>query len=371
MKRLAYIAGMVLCMFVLLCLPAPVRASGSVKATYQGKEKTYRGKITKVYINGRTKYLSTAPVFMKSGTYMGPLAQLFVNSSFNMKCEKKGDMVSLTYRGKKLVIKDGSRNIILNGEKKTHVLGSAPMQDFVYAGSNTPRWIVPVKSICSRLGINYRMADGNMYLEDEELAASGELESVTPNEKFVLVIDPGHGGIDGGAFGKHYKEKNLNLAICLAAKKYFDKDKRIKVYYTRVSDLYPSLEDRCRLANDHNADLFLCVHINSGGKTSTGTETLFNNARNNLTMKNGITSKRFAAAMQLAACRATGFKNRGLTARKDLWVLNSTCMPACLIEYGFISNPKEERIMHANTSRYGRRLYRSVMSYLENQGMVE
>ena len=88
------------------------------------------------------------------------------------------------------------------------------------------------------------------------------------------------------------------------------------------------------------------------------------------TTKNGITSKDFATAMQQAVIATTGFTNRGLKSRTDLRVLNQTNMPACLIEYGFISNSTEARIMNANTERYGKELYEAVVNYLKTKGRI-
>ena len=55
--------------------------------------------------------------------------------------------------------------------------------------------------------------------------------------KQIIVLDAGHGGSDSGAVAYGYKEKNMTLKIVQAAKKYFDKDPNIKVYYTRHENL--------------------------------------------------------------------------------------------------------------------------------------
>lgn len=196
------------------------------------------------------------------------------------------------------------------------------------------------------------------------------MPETTGSGQVTMVIDAGHGGSDSGATGNGLKEKNLNLAIVLAAKKYFDNDSRFKVYYTRTADTYPSLDDRCKLANNNNVDLFLCVHINSASSSARGTETLYNPNRNLATAKNGITSKDFATAMQKAVVETTGFTNRGLKSRTDLRVLNQTNMPACLIEYGFISNTREARIMNANTAKYGKELYNAVVNFMKTKGRI-
>ena len=69
--------------------------------------------------------------------------------------------------------------------------------------------------------------------------------------------------------------------------------------------------------------------------------------------------------MQDAAVDVTGFKDRGLVDRPNLYVLRHTKMPACLIEYGFISNKTEAARMKANTSVYGKALYNAVVNLMK------
>jgi len=45
-------------------------------------------------------------------------------------------------------------------------------------------------------------------------------------------------------------------------------------------------------------------------------------------------------------------------------------MPACLIEYGFISNSTEARQMNANATRYGQELYQAIVGYLQSEGKL-
>ena len=68
----------------------------------------------------------------------------------------------------------------------------------------------------------------------------------------------------------------MTLKIVQNIKTNFDSDPLYKVYYTRLSDWYPTLTERYDLANTVNADRFLSVHINSADSASAkGTETLY------------------------------------------------------------------------------------------------
>lgn len=95
------------------------------------------------------------------------------------------------------------------------------------------------------------------------------------DDRFVVVLDAGHGGKDSGAQGNGYMEKNIALATVLKLGKNLEKHQDIKVIYTRKSDVFVELKDRAEKANRADADLFVSVHLNSMGNNSGphGTET--------------------------------------------------------------------------------------------------
>ena len=94
-----------------------------------------------------------------------------------------------------------------------------------------------------------------------------------------VVLDAGHGGKDNGARGEYSNEKDLTLAIIMKLGKMInDSMKDVQPFYTRTSDVYPSLQERHEIANRAAADLFISVHINSTPywyeKVQTGTRTV-------------------------------------------------------------------------------------------------
>lgn len=83
----------------------------------------------------------------------------------------------------------------------------------------------------------------------------------------IIVIDPGHGGKDPGCNGVSCKEKEVALAVSLKFGKLVEENiKDVKVIYTRKTDVFVELEDRAKIANDNNADLFISIHCNAAGK---------------------------------------------------------------------------------------------------------
>ncbi|MES2513830.1 MAG: N-acetylmuramoyl-L-alanine amidase [Bacteroidota bacterium] len=83
----------------------------------------------------------------------------------------------------------------------------------------------------------------------------------------IIVIDPGHGGKDPGCNGVSCKEKDVALAVSLKFGKLIEEHiKDVKVIFTRKTDVFVELEDRAKIANDNNADLFISIHCNAAGK---------------------------------------------------------------------------------------------------------
>ncbi len=91
------------------------------------------------------------------------------------------------------------------------------------------------------------------------------IERSKPGDKrFTIVIDPGHGGIDGGATGRGGTvEKNVTLAFAKALEERLVKDKRLRVVLTRRKDVFVSLQDRLAVARRNKADLLISIHADS------------------------------------------------------------------------------------------------------------
>lgn len=80
----------------------------------------------------------------------------------------------------------------------------------------------------------------------------------------IVVIDPGHGGIDTGATGSNGTlEKAVALDFGQLLKRKLEEGGRYDVYMTRESDMFIPLRERVQIARSHNADLFVSVHADS------------------------------------------------------------------------------------------------------------
>ncbi len=105
------------------------------------------------------------------------------------------------------------------------------------------------------------------------ISAYSPIKNDQEKSKFVVVLDAGHGGKDPGNRGGGYLEKDIALSIILKIGAELEKNKNIKVIYTRDSDVFIPLEKRGKIANDAQADLFVSVHCNAHNSQAEGTET--------------------------------------------------------------------------------------------------
>ena len=162
----------------------------------------------------------------------------------------------------------------------------------------------------------------------------------------IITLDPGHGGSDPGAIGASgLKEKQITLEISMRVKELLEKE-GAKVFMTRTTDkdVYaPNASDRAELqarvnvAEKHNSDLFLSLHINSSVNKSVGGFSSYYYPKTDNDLK-------IAKAIQDKFAKNFGVDNLGVR-QANFYVVKRCSMPATLLEMCFISNPKEEKLM--------------------------
>jgi N-acetylmuramoyl-L-alanine amidase len=181
-------------------------------------------------------------------------------------------------------------------------------------------------------------------------------ESRTMHE-FTVVLDAGHGGVDGGTQGEGILEKNLSLAITRRLEKHLA-TAGMRTVLTRRDDTYVSLEKRTDFANRHQPDAFVSIHLNAdanSGETS-GLETYYSSRKRlgdmmrlrerlGLPKEETIRDKRsqwLADILHHDIRKATGSVDRGTRDSNYLVVMHTEC-PAVLIECGYLTNSVEAR----------------------------
>ena len=106
----------------------------------------------------------------------------------------------------------------------------------------------------------------NMALQNRPVRAPKQAVAVQPDSdpRPVIVIDPGHGGIDTGTHGLDGTfEKDIVLAFATMLRDKLGQSGKYRVLMTRSDDTYVPLNDRVRFARAHNASLFVSVHADS------------------------------------------------------------------------------------------------------------
>ncbi|SDG66519.1 N-acetylmuramoyl-L-alanine amidase [Pelagibacterium luteolum] len=99
---------------------------------------------------------------------------------------------------------------------------------------------------------------------DGQATAPGETATAVAEVRPLIVIDPGHGGVDGGARASNgLEEKNIVLAFALKLQSLLVETGRFEVALTRDADAFLTLSERVALARQNRADLFVSLHADS------------------------------------------------------------------------------------------------------------
>lgn len=197
----------------------------------------------------------------------------------------------------------------------------------------------------------------------------------------IVVVDPGHGGKDPGATGKHgTHEKDVVLAIGRMLREKLNRTQGFKVIMTRDKDVFIPLRDRVNIAHKHKADIFVSVHadacedrsvrgssvyiLSNKGATSVMARRLAHRENNSdliggvsLNTKDNMLAKVLLDLSQTGTLQAstdlanTVISNLAKTEkvlhkrveRAAFAVLKSPDIPSALVETAFISNPHEEK----------------------------
>jgi N-acetylmuramoyl-L-alanine amidase len=99
------------------------------------------------------------------------------------------------------------------------------------------------------------------------METSPVLTAKVPQKKLLIVLDPGHGGVDPGAIATNgVYEKNITLATARRVKDLLESSGRYRVHMTRDRDIFIKLPQRVKIARDMGADLFISLHADTIGR---------------------------------------------------------------------------------------------------------
>ena len=189
----------------------------------------------------------------------------------------------------------------------------------------------------------------------------------------TIVIDPGHGGKDGGASGvTGTVEKDINLAISQKLQGYIETNGDVCLM-TRESDtgLYEAsstkwvkskdLKKRKEIINSSNGDVFVSIHLNSFPQQQYYGAQVFYQTENEQ-------SKLLAECVQSQMVSVLDPDNKRVAKASDTYyILKNNPMPSIIVECGFLSNPREEKLLqdeeYQNKIAYA--IYTGILKYLE------
>jgi len=190
-----------------------------------------------------------------------------------------------------------------------------------------------------------------------------KLPNVKQN-KFSVVIDPGHGGPDPGAIGiGGIRETDVVLEVSKIVKKLLS-EKGVKVRLTRKNEVDLDLPPRVSFANNTDADIFVSIHANaSRGKRRdiNGLETFY---------FRGWRGRLLAKRIQKQILRVSpGSPDRGVKQGR-FYVIKNTKMPAVLVEIGFLTGRLDARRLEktAHRKRIAYAIAKGILEYLSKVG---
>ncbi len=230
------------------------------------------------------------------------------------------------------------------------------------------------------------------YAREESKALKTQNGHSTPNRKSggrrVIVLDPGHGGIDSGALGSNGSmEKHVVLAIAKNVRTIL-RQKGYDARLTRTTDEFIPLYDRVEIAHKHGADLFMSIHADGFTNPSVSGASVFalsnrgassamakylserenaaddvagSKAKNrdhylqqvlfDLVQTDTISNSLTLGSHVLKQIRAVHRLHSKSTEQAAFVVLKSPSIPSVLVETSFITNPAEERLLGTTAFR--------------------
>ena len=316
------------------------------------------------------------------------------------------DRIFIEYQGKILKGSIGSSDFYVD-DKRMNL--EYPVKEF------EKEIFIPVEPFDRILTTTYgSQLQTRVQKPDSQPAAASEIkpsgtEKSYGDKRFVILIDPGHGGKDNGAVGNFgLKEKDVNLDISLRLKNFLvsqlKKNPNIVIKMTREDDRFLSLDERVEMAKRENADIFFCVHTNSSRlnrwnadgfetyypsrkseisftakqeteelvETETSTEVIFQIVSDLNTTSVIEESKILAEMVQEKLAERLICPDRGAKPA-SFYVLKYTPMMSVLVEVGFICNPNIEANLRDPEVRQAisETLGKAVVQYLKAKQIIE
>lgn len=212
--------------------------------------------------------------------------------------------------------------------------------------------------------------DNVVAAQDKDLAIPENTWTIDNGS--VICIDAGHGGSDKGTVSGRYEESSICLSIAESVQQELER-MGAEVVMTRTSDIAISQEQRVKIGNDKNADVFVSIHLNSStNEAANGAEAWIHSNKPNNSLK---LSKTILEEIAIN----TGIHNRDvkygtLADSKENYYINSRSKSASLIlELGFITSNSDMLIINNKAENIAKAIASGIGKYLNggNKGESE
>ncbi len=190
-----------------------------------------------------------------------------------------------------------------------------------------------------------------IFISNSSVCPRAESENNDSNNKYIILLDPGHGGMDGGAVSKNGTvEKGINLSISKKLKQELEKS-GYTVLMTREEDIglysqkgtvkskkVEDLNNRCKMKKDTSCHMFISIHLNMFPQSKYyGAQVWYSGYEE---------SKKFAEILQetLRENLDTDNHRKAKPASDSYKILRDGYKaPSVIVECGFLSNEQEEK----------------------------
>ena len=233
----------------------------------------------------------------------------------------------------------------------------------------------------SKRNIHFDRSNDVILYTDKKLESEFRKEKEKINKKYIVVIDPGHGGKDPGAIGVNGTfEKDINLLFAKIIRSVLSSS-NIKVKLTRIDDRYLYLRDRINFAEKAKADLFISIHADAsknrqargfsifslsdkasdkeakelaerenksdfiGGLKIRHSDPFIKDNLIKIFQRQTMNESSKIAKIVIRNIKKLSINNRGHR-NAGFVVLKSVTTPSILVELGFITNKKEEKLLN-------------------------
>lgn len=191
----------------------------------------------------------------------------------------------------------------------------------------------------------------------------------------IILLDPGHGGSDGGAGDQKTLEKDIALAVSLKLRDYLQEQGAL-VIMTRETDKdladpttrgysrrkVEDLKQRLKMINHSDIDLFVSIHLNAIPSSRwSGAQTFYATQHEE--------NRMVARFIQDELRRNLENTTRKAKPLNQVYILKNATRPGALVEIGFLSNPAEKENLKKDSyqEKVASSIYRGILRYFTNE----